>query len=1038
VKQSIFFISLLILFNSCQQEDAPSETPIFELLQSERTGLDFINELTPTPDLNVFNYMYFYNGGGAAVADLNNDGQDDLFFTGNQKDNALFLNEGGLKFKKVTSETGIKANGGWSNGVSTVDINNDGLTDIYIAQVSDYRGLTGTNQLFVCDGINEEGIPTYSERAADYGLDFQGFSTQAAWFDYDLDGDLDMYLLNHSLHNNGTFGKRENFVDQSHPKSGDRLYRNDGNSFSDVTKEAGIMNSVIGYGLGIAVSDLNGDLLPDIYIGNDFHENDYLYINNGDGTFTESLNDMINHTSRFSMGVDIADFNNDGWKDIISLDMLPEKREILKSSLGEDGFSTYKFKLGFGYNHQFARNNLQLNNGDGSFSEIAPFAGVEASDWSWASLFLDFDNDGWKDLFISNGIPRRMNDIDYINFISNDDLQGRIEFDAMDKKDMDVLAKLPEIKIENKFFRNQSDLRFQDSRAAVVGDIPSYSNGTVYADLDGDGDLELVCNNVDSPDIHIGVGDKSAIDSIVVVWPDLGKEILSINLDKYEHTLAWKKGLRKSEGRKVSQSKFVDSAAEKGFVAIIKENSFADFDRETLIPHLVGSEGPCLTKGDVNGDQLDDLLISGSKRNSASLYLQRAGGSFELLPQPDFEANNVSEDVDAIFNDLDNDGDLDLVCASGGNEFSGKHVALLPKVYINDGSGNFAYSASAIQKVFLNASKVLPLDINADGFTDLIVTGRSVPRKYGRLPDSYLLVNDGNGKFSDQTKELAPDFKELGLITGGEMIEREVGKEKIILSSEWGHLKLLENQNGKIFVSNIGIEGLWNNIILGDFDSDGDEDFIATNAGLNSRLNASKDEPISLYVNDFDGNKKDESIMTYFLDKEEVPFASYAELTSTLPHLKKKYLKAKDFAGADLEDLVGGKNVAQAKKLKVSTLANCLFEQTAEGFKQQKLPNRLQFSSLRCGLFEDINNDGYKDLVLAGNFHGNNIEIGNYDADFGSIIYGEKDQNILEAPIERIGSRGEIRDMEILEIGGERHLFLARHNDTPLVYPLGQ
>ena len=471
---------------------------MFRVLDHNSTGLDFSNVLTPTKDFNVFKYMYFYNGSGVGAGDFNNDGLIDLFFSSNQGDNKIYLNEGKLKFKDVTAEAKIPEDGGWSTGVSVVDINNDGLLDIYICRVGDYETLHSKNQLLICQGIDKNGVPFYKDEAKEYGLDFSGFSTQAVFFDYDGDGDLDMFLLNHSVHQNGTFAPRNKFLGTYNTLSGDRMYRNDGNNkFTDVTKESAINSSAISYGLGIGVSDIDLDGWPDLYVGNDFHENDYLYINQHNGTFKEDLTNRIMHTSQFSMGVDIADINNDARPDIISMDMLPSDRKILKSSLGEDEYNTFYMKIGYGYNYQYTRNNLQLNRGNGMFSETGLYSGIAASDWSWSPLWIDFDNDGLKDLFISNGIPKRLNDMDYVNYISDDEIQQKLKNNFTNEKDLGLINKFPEIKLPNKFFKNDGDAKFTDAADEIEGNAATFSNGAIYADLDNDGDLDVVVNNLE-------------------------------------------------------------------------------------------------------------------------------------------------------------------------------------------------------------------------------------------------------------------------------------------------------------------------------------------------------------------------------------------------------------------------------------------------------------------------------------------------------------------------------------------------------------
>ena len=486
----LFF--LLILF-SCKKQDKTEA--MFTLLTGDQTGLDFENKLDLTTQMNIFKYMYFYNGGGVGIADFNNDGKKDIFFTGNMVENEMFINEGNFKFKDVTNKAGIKKDASWSNGVSVVDINNDGMMDIYISQVSAFDMFKGHNQLYVCKTI-ENGIPVYEEQSAQYGLDLVGYGTQAVFFDYDLDGDLDMYQLNHSTHNNGTFGQRSSFLGTFHEQSGDKLMRNDNNHFTDVTKTSGIHSTVIGYGLGVVASDVNLDGYPDLYIGNDFHENDYLYINQKNGTFKDVTEAQLMHTSRFSMGVDAADLNNDGFNEIISLDMLPERPDILKRSENDEDISLFKFKLDYGYNYQYSRNALQLNNGNGCYSEIAMYSGIHATDWSWSPLFFDMDQDGKQDLFISNGIPKRMNDLDYINFVSDQDWQWKTSHNELSQKELDLIAKIPELKLENKIFIQGNELQFTDRSMAVKNILPSYSSGAAYADFDNDGDLDVVVNNI--------------------------------------------------------------------------------------------------------------------------------------------------------------------------------------------------------------------------------------------------------------------------------------------------------------------------------------------------------------------------------------------------------------------------------------------------------------------------------------------------------------------------------------------------------------
>ncbi|MBO9571958.1 MAG: CRTAC1 family protein, partial [Chitinophagaceae bacterium] len=486
-------VLLLALF-SCKEKKQPV---LFQALTSERTGLNFSNNLNSSDSFNLFKYMYFYNGAGVGVGDFNNDGNIDVFFASNQGDNSLYLNSGGLHFRNVTKEANIPNDGSWSTGVSVVDINHDGLLDIYVSRVGNYRILKSHNQFLICQGIDKNGVPQYADKAKELGLDFSGFGTQAAFLDFDLDGDLDVFLLNHSVHENGTFRARNEFTGTYHPYAGSKMYRNDKNSFTDITKECGINSTAIGYGLGITVSDINIDGYPDIYIGNDFHENDYLYINQANGKFKDVSGSAMMHTSQFTMGVDAADANNDGYPEIVSMDMLPSDPYILKRSLGEDSYDIFFMKISYGYNYQYTRNNLQFNRRNGNFSEIGLYSGIAATDWSWSPLWMDFDNDGLKDLFVSNGIPKRMNDIDYINYVSDQEIQQKIKNNKMDEKDEILIEKFPQIKIPNKFFKNDGDMRFTEIGNEVGNNMGNYSNGAAFADFDNDGDMDIIVNNID-------------------------------------------------------------------------------------------------------------------------------------------------------------------------------------------------------------------------------------------------------------------------------------------------------------------------------------------------------------------------------------------------------------------------------------------------------------------------------------------------------------------------------------------------------------
>ena len=1098
--QSCCYVMLIfpVLISACRKKTEDEFTSGFKLLTADKTGLHFNNELFPTADLNIFHYMYYYNGGGVAVADFNGDNLLDVYFTANQKPNALYLNKGDLTFRDVSDFSNTSGEGGWSTGVTITDINNDGWPDIYVNQVGDFRNLHGKNRLYVWKSLNEDGIPVFEESAAEYGLDLIGFGTQAGFFDYDNDGDLDLFQLNHSVHLNGTFGQRKEFEGTFHKTAGDRLFRNDNGKFVDATAGSGILSTVVGYGLGMVFSDINMDGWTDIYVTNDFHENDYLYINQQDGTFKESINDMMRHTSRFSMGVDISDINNDGYGEVFSLDMHPDDPYILKSTLGEDDYGAFLFKISYGYNYQYARNTLQLNNRDNTFSEIGIYSNVHASDWSWATLFLDFDHDGYKDIFVSNGIPKRMNDIDYVNFASNDEIQYKIRMDELEETDMAVEEKLPEVKLLNKFYNNNRDLTFNDISTTIENTLPCFSNGAAYADFDNDGDLDIVVNNIRdeaflyennlnhgkgkdehyisfklkgppqnsmaigakamafkkdeilyseqfpvrgyqsfvTPVLHLGLGNLQSLDSILLIWPDHSYQ--SVSLDSIDRTIVlnYQPGLPKYQYHPTSKETppYQDITKEAQIDFVHEENEFVEFNREQLIPHMASTEGPALAVGDINNDGLEDFFVGSSKRKKSAIYLQSSRGTFLNATSSSILNDSIFEDVDALFADVENDGDLDLVVASGGNEYTGTSLALTQRVYINDGKGMFSRDTTSIKGIYMSAGCVAAHDFNEDGFVDLFFGGRTVPWKYGILPNSHLLLNDGKGKFSDVTSKYAPQLTQAGMVKDAfwEDFDNN-GYKDLILAVEWGPLQIFYNDpTHQLTPKSVSGSGWWNFVRPLDFDNDGDIDFVAGNLGLNSKLKASDARPVRLYVNDFDSNDQIEQIMTYYLGDQEVVFPTHREIMRQLPSLKKNFLMAKDFARADLSALVGEKLVVESKKLSATQFENSYFENVDNSgtFKQYDLPPAMQFSSLRASAIIDFNNDTYKDLLLAGNYYENNIELGRYDADYGSVLINSP-SGFSKGTRKSLGFDGQVRKIELIHVAG-KECYLIAFNDAPL------
>lgn len=1098
VKQSLLLI--LVVLASCRQR-AIELPPMFEILDSSKTGLLFANKLKPTQEFNMFKYMYFYNGAGAAAGDFNNDGWIDLFMSANQGDNKLYLNKGSLTFTDITKEATIPQDGAWSTGVSVVDINHDGLLDIYVCRVGEFETLHGRNQLLVNQGVGKNGIPTFKDEAKNYGLDFSGFTTQAVFVDYDLDGDLDCFLLNHSVHRNGSFSPRKDFLGTYHPLSGDRLFRNDGKMFTDITKASQINSSAISYGLGVAVADLNLDGYPDLYMGNDFHENDYLYINQKNGTFKEEITQHMMHTSQYSMGVDVADVNNDGYPEVVSMDMLPSDPYILKRSLGEDEYDIFQYKINAGYQHQYTRNNLQLNRRNGMFSEVGLYAGIYATDWSWAALWMDFDNDGLKDLFISNGIPKRMNDMDYVNFVSNDEIQRKISTNKMEEKDMALVNTFPEIKIPNKLYRNNGNLRFSDISEQISNDKPTFSNGAVYADFDNDGDLDIVVNNIDEaamlykntsndkkdkafvsvklkgPDkntqaigarvvlfvnggirtyekypvhgfqssmeipLHIGM-DQTKIDSAFLVWPDNTFQPVQLNSKQAQLSVHYQKGLPPFDYQKIKgywtepTRPMKDITAASTLSYTHSENVFAEFDREPLMPHMVSTEGPALAVGDLNRDGREDIFIGAARDQKSALFLQTATGTFTKSIQPALDADSSAEDIDALWMDLNKDGFTDLVVVSGGNEFFGPDPHLRPRLYLNNGKGELSKQEHAFDNIFVNASSVSAGDFNGDGATDLFIAGRSVPGEYGKIPRSYLLQNDGKGHFADVTATRAKELIEPGMITQASWFDIDKdGDQDLLISTEWNGIYAFMNNKGNFTKSTLTEKkGWWNFVLPVDIDNDGDIDLIAGNLGLNSRLQATEKEPVKLYYNDFDANGRKEQVLTYFLHGRELPFANKDELQKQIPMLKKKFLYAEDFAKADLEKIFTKEKLSASEILQADYFSNALFINDGKmKFTAQALPWQAQLSSLRDAVVIDANKDNLPDILLVGNYYKNNIQMGRYDADFGTILLNKGKGNFAAENINGLPIKGEVRHIRKIRINGKAAFVLARNNDAAVV-----
>lgn len=1100
----LFVVGIFISLLSCSSDKSEKK---FRIVPSSESGVTFRNDINPTLDFNIFNYMYFYNGGGVATGDLNGDGLADIYFTANQGPNKLYLNKGGMKFADVTDKSGAVGLTGWATGVTMADVNGDNRLDVYVSYLGNHLNYQGRNLLLINTGNDSEGVPQFQDKTVEYGLDLVGFSTQAAFFDYDLDGDLDMYMLNHSIHKNGTFGKSY-LRFETHPLAGDKLMRNDGNHFTDVTKEAGIYSSVIGYGLGLVVSDVNLDGWPDIYVGNDFHENDYLYINQGNGKFKESLEKSMRHTSHFAMGCDFVDFNNDVFPDLISMDMLPANPRILKASAAEDPYDLYQFKLNYGYNYQYARNTFQLNQHNGTFSEIGLFAGVYATDWSWSALGADLDLDGFKDIFIANGIERRSNDLDYINFITIDSIQSQIQFD-MREKELEYYKKMPQVKIPNFVFMNNGDSTFSNEAVEWGLDKASYSHGAAYADFDNDGDLDLVTNNAADEafiyeNLHItnsqkkdskvnyvkftlvgnngntaglgakvfvynqgktqmqecmgtrgfqscvdtrlifGVGASTAIDSVIVVWPD--KTFQKLTNVTANSNLTFKKEDAKgvfNYARFHEQPQYITFIEDNlGIDFKHKENKFVEFNREPLIPHMVSAEGPACAIADWDGDGLEDIFLGNGKWAESAIYIQQKNGTFRKGTPEKIASDSLFEDVDATFFDADQDGDNDLLVVSGGNEWAFDSPNLQSRIYFNDKG---KVSKSVLLEPFGNGSVARPGDFDNDGDIDLFFGLRSVPWKYGIIPDSYLLENDGKGNFSKASPEVLKPFAKLGFINDADWVDVDGDKDlDLVVASEWNPVLFLINEKGK-FTKLIpseenglsGSEGLWCEVEANDFDKDGDIDFVFGNLGLNSKLKASAGKPVRLYVNDFDKNGSIDQILTHYIDGKEYPFYTKDEMVKQLPYLKKQFLSYQKFAESTMQDIFKPEEIKQSEVFTANRLDHAFVENLGDGkFKLKSLPNGTQFSTMQAITSFDFNGDGTLDILAGGNFYPVNIQMGRYDASYGSLLLGKGKNQFNDIPPYRSGLMldGEVRVLKQVVVNGKRVIIAGRNNSSLQVF----